>query len=80
MYGADNSYILMNNEVGFAGYDRNNNKIFWADRDEFHMKKSVVEEEITVCSKIRHIPITITSNGTVVNDGIGLVAVAGGGS
>ena len=80
MYGVDGSYVLLNNEVGFAGYDRNDNKIYWVSEDEFHMKKSVVEEEITLCNKARFIPITITENNQVVNDGIGLVSVAGGGS
>lgn len=79
MYGQDGSYIIMNNDVGFAGYDINNNKIYWVDRDEFHMKKSVVEEEITLCNKLRFIPITIT-NGSVTNDGIALVNAQGGGS
>lgn len=73
----DGSYVLMNPDVGFAGYDRNGDKIFWADYDEFHMKKSVVEEEITLCGKLRFIPITITSGSTIVNDGIGLVSVGG---
>lgn len=78
MYGQDGSYVVMNEEVGFAGYDRNNNKIYWVDKDEFHMKKSVVEEEITLCNKLRFIPITITnSNNQTVNDGIGLVSVGG---
>lgn len=79
MYGQDGSYILMNNDVGFAGYDINNNKIYWVDRDEFHQKKSVIEEEITLCNKLRFIPITIT-NGSVTNDGIALVNAQGGGS
>lgn len=79
MYGQDGSYIVMNNDVGFAGYDINNNKIYWVDRDEFHMKKSVIEEEITLCNKLRFIPITIT-NGNVTNDGIALVNAQGGGS
>ena len=70
MYGADGSYILMNNQVGFVGYDKTNTPIYWADKDEFHQKKSVVEEEITLCSKMRFIPISITGN-----DGIGLVSV-----
>ena len=78
MYGIDGSYVLINNTVGFAGYDRNDNQIYWVNGDEFHMKKSVVEEEITLCNKLRFIPITITDNGDVVNDGIGLVSVAGG--
>lgn len=74
MYGLDGSYVMMNNSVGFAGFDRNGNKIYWASQDEFHMKKSVVEEEITLCNQLRFIPIQITTNGTVVNEGIGLVS------
>lgn len=50
-------------------------KIFWADKDEFHMRKAVVEEEITMSGKLRFIPITILNNGQVVNDGVGLVAL-----
>lgn len=77
MYGVDHSYILINNQVGFAGYDRLGNKIYWVDKDEFHMKKSVVEEEITLCNKLRFIPITLDDgNGNITNDGIGLVSVA----
>ena len=77
MYGQDGSYVVMNQEVGFAGYDRNGNKIFWVNYDEFHMKKSVVEEEITLCNKLRYIPIQITDGNTLVNDGIGFVSVGG---
>lgn len=77
MYGADGTYILMNNEVGFAGYDRNGNKIYWVSGDEFHMRKSVVEEEITLCNKLRFIPITVKDGDTVTNDGIGLVDIGG---
>lgn len=75
MYGKDGSYLVMNTVVGFAGYDRLGNKIFWADKDEFHMAKSVVEEEITLCNKLRFIPIEVYDNNTLVNDGIGLVSV-----
>lgn len=79
MYGVDHSYIVINNQVGFAGYDRLGNKLYWVDKDEFHMKKSVVEEEITLCNKLRFIPITLDDgNGNITNDGIGLVSVAGG--
>lgn len=78
MYGADGSYVLMNNTVGFAGYDNQGNQIYWVNGDEFHMKKSVIEEEITLCNKMRFIPITITDdNGNIVNDGIGLVSIIG---
>ena len=75
MYGTDGSYVLLNNEVGFAGFDKNDNKIYWVDKDEFHQKKSVVEEEITLCNKVRFIPITIyDDSGKMINDGIGLVS------
>lgn len=74
MYGLDGSYVLMNDTDGFAGYDRNGVKIYWASQDEFHMRKSVVEEEITLCNQLRFIPIQIMSGSTVVNEGIGLVS------
>ena len=78
MYGVDGSYVLMNNTVGFAGYDRLGNQIYWVNGDEFHQKKSVVEEEITLCNKIRFIPITLyDGNNNITNDGIGLVNVGG---
>lgn len=81
MYGVDHSYIVINNKVGFAGYDRLGNKLYWVDKDGFHIKKSVVEEEITLCNKLRFIPITLDDgNGNITNDGIGLVSVAGGSS
>lgn len=85
MYGNDGSYIVMNNTVGFAGYDRLGNKIYWVDQDEFHQKKSVVEEEITIATKMRMIPIQVknvyndasgNSNSMIINDGIGVVATS----
>lgn len=78
MYGQDGSYVIMNQEEGFAGYDRNNEKIFWADYDEFHMKKSVVEEEITLCGSMRFIAIKrYNDQNQLINQGIGLVPVGG---
>lgn len=74
MYGQDGSYVLMNNDVGFAGFDRTGAKIYWADAGEFHMAKAVVEDEISLCKKLRFIPISITEGGILVNDGIGLVS------
>lgn len=76
LYGTNGTYLVMNPVVGFAGYDSGGNLTFWVSEDEFHMKKSVVEEEITLCSKVRFIPITLydTDNTTVINDGIGLVS------
>lgn len=77
IYGNDGSYVVMNDIEGFAGYDANNTKIFWVDFDELHIKKAVIEDEITLSSKLRFIPITIEEDNVVVNDGIGLVAVGG---
>ena len=75
MYGLDGSYLVVNNYVGFAGYDRTGTKTFWVSGDEFHQKKSVIEEEITLCNKARFIPITVKDGDTVTNDGIGIVGV-----
>ena len=74
MYAQNGAYIIINTEVGFAGYDKNGVKTFWVSEDEFHQKKSVVEEEITLCNKMRFIPIEVYDNGTLINDGIGLVS------
>lgn len=76
MFGLDGSYLQINDSIGLAGFDRLGNKIYWVDRDEFHMKKSVVEEEITLCNKIRFVPITLRdSDGNISSDGIGVVPV-----
>ena len=69
-YNEDGSYILINPDVGFAGYDSTNNKTYWVDGDEFHQKKSVVEEEITFAQKLRFVDIE-----TDTNSGVGLVAM-----
>ena len=80
MYAYDGSYVLINAAVGFAGYDKNDDQIYWVNGDEFHMRKSVVEEEITLCNQLRFIPIQIKNGNTVVNEGIGLVSCATGGN
>ena len=69
IFGTDGSKIIISaNE--FAGYDRNNNRIFWMNGDEFHMRKSVVEQEITIANKIRIIDIV-----TDTNNGVGFVVL-----
>lgn len=68
-FNQDNSYVKINPDIGFAGYDANGNKTHWVDGDEFHQKKSVVEEEITIASKLRIMPIE-----TDTNVGVGFVA------
>lgn len=74
MYAQDGGYIVMNTTDGFAGYDKDDNKLFWVAENEFNMKKSVVKEEITLCDKIRFIPIQIYNGSTLVNDGVGIVS------
>lgn len=70
MYANDGSYIKINNEVGFAGFDKNNNKIYWADGDTFCTNKFIANNEITVGGKMRMLPIK-----TSTNNGIGFVAI-----
>lgn len=67
IYGKDGSRVIINPEE-FAGYDSQNNKVFWMNGDEFHMRKSVIEEEITLCSLARWLGVTTTDN-----TGIGIV-------
>lgn len=69
MFGA-NGYVQMNYEEGFAGFDLNGNKLYWVASDQFHMRQAVVEDEITLCSKIRFIDISNSDN-----TGVGIVAV-----
>lgn len=70
MYANDGSYIKINNEVGFAGYDKNNNKIYWADGDTFCTNKFIANSEVTIGGVMRMLPIT-----TSTNKGIGFVKI-----
>lgn len=71
MQALDGSYVLLDG-AGFTGYDSTNSRVFWVTGDEFHMKKSVIEEEIILFNKVRLLPISTTDN-----DGIGFVAIGG---
>ena len=70
LYLKTGEYVKLNPTEGLAGYDANDQKIYWADGLEFHQRKSVVEEEITIGSRLRIIPIDA---GT--NHGIGFVTL-----
>lgn len=74
MYASNGSYVVLNQEVGLVGYDGAGNPIYWVTDDSFYMSKSVVTQEITLCSKVRFLPMQITEGGVVVNDGVGLVS------
>lgn len=67
VFGTDGSKVVINTDE-FAGYDSQNNKVFWMNGDEFHMKKSVIEEEITLCGLARWLGVN-----TADNKGIGIV-------
>ena len=74
MYASNGSYVVLNQDVGLVGYDSTGSPIYWVNNDSFNMSKSVVTQEITLCSKVRFLPMQITEGGVVVNDGIGLVS------
>ena len=67
IYGLDGSRVVINPEE-FTGYDHTGARVFWMNGDEFHMKKSVIEEEITLCGLARWLGIETTDN-----TGIGIV-------
>ena len=73
---ANNGYISISVAEGFVGYDANNTKIYWASATEFHMRKGVAEQELSVGNEVRMIPITITENNTIINKGIAFVATS----
>lgn len=64
----DGSYVQMDKD-GMRGFDPSGTEVFWVTDDEFYMKQATVTNEITLCSKLRFIPIT-----TSTNDGIGLIS------
>ena len=74
MYASNGGYIVLNQDVGLVAYDGVGNPIYWVADNELHISKAVVEEEITLCGKLRFIPMQVTENGSVIADGIGLVA------
>ena len=73
VYATDGSYVKLNADVGFAGYDKSGNKIYWAAGDVFRMKNAEVENEIKIAGKIKIVPVSTDSNV-----GVGFVAIQGG--
>ena len=74
MYASNGSYVVLNQNVGLVGYDGAGDPIYWVTNDSFNMSKAVVEQEITLCNKVRFMPMQITEGSVVINDGIGLVS------
>ena len=71
VYANNGDYVKLNAEDGFAGYNKNGTKIYWADGDVFRMKNAEVENEIKIAGKIKIVPV---STGSTV--GVGFVALA----
>lgn len=69
-YALNGDYVKLNAEVGFAGFNKNNEKCYWADGDVFHMRNAEVENELKVASMIKFVPVN-----TSANRGIGIVAI-----
>lgn len=70
VYATNGDYVKLNAEDGFAGYNKNGTKIYWADGDVFRMKNAEVENEIKIAGKIKIVPVS-----TSENVGVGFVAL-----
>lgn len=70
VYAQNGDYVKLNADVGFAGYNKNGAKIYWADGDVFRMKNAEVENEIKIAGKIKVVPVS-----TGENVGVGFVAI-----
>ena len=70
VYATNGDYVKLNAEVGFAGYNKNGTKIYWADGDLFSMKNAEVENEIKIAGKIKIVPVSTSDNV-----GVGFVAI-----
>lgn len=71
VYAQNGDFVKLNAEVGFAGYNKNGTKIYWADGDVFRMKNAEVENEIKIAGKIKIVPVS-----TADNVGVGFVALS----
>lgn len=70
VYAQNGDYVKLNAEVGFAGFNKNGTKIYWADGDVFRMKNAEVENEIKIAGKIKIVPVSTNDNV-----GVGFVAI-----
>ena len=70
VYATNGDYVKLNAEVGFAGFNKDGIKIYWADGNVFRMKNAEVENEIKIAGKIKIVPVS-----TNENVGVGFVAL-----
>ena len=71
VYATNGDYVKLNADEGFAGYNKNGTKIYWADGDVFRMKNAEVENEIKIAGKINIVPVSTSDNV-----GVGFVALS----
>ena len=70
VYAVNGDYVKLNADVGFAGYNKNNAKVYWADGQTFHMMNAEIENETKIAGKIKLVPVS-----TADNVGVGFVAI-----
>lgn len=70
VYAQNGDFVKLNAEVGFAGFNKDGIKVYWADGDVFRMKNAEVENEIKIAGKIKIVPVS-----TIENVGVGFVAI-----
>jgi phage minor structural protein len=70
VYATNGDYVKLNAEVGFAGFDKHNNKIYYADGDVFRMKNAKIDNELEIAGITKIVPVQ-----TATNRGIGFVAL-----
>ena len=71
VYATNGDYVKLNADVGFAGYDKNGNKVYWADGNVFHMANAEIENIAKFAGMIQLVPVSTESN-----KGIGFVAIS----
>ncbi len=71
IYANNGDYVKLNSTDGFVGYNRNDEKIYWADGNSFKMKNAEIENEIKISGKIKIVPVSTNDNV-----GVGFVAIS----
>lgn len=71
VYATNGDYVKLNADDGFVGYDKNDNKSYWADGDVFHMANAEIENVAKFAGMIQLVPVSTDSN-----KGIGFVAIS----
>ena len=71
VYAKNGDYVKLNAEEGFAGYNSQNIKVYWADGSTFHMRNAEIENETKIAGKVKIVPVNTSSSV-----GIGFVAVS----